>query len=571
MINSAEGQEVLTNKHTAYSGLLLLLYHLSGTLACYQVHFGDPQLNNIACQCNSTHCDSLDFEWPANEHAYLWLKSDKSGARFEQKHVRQADHEQVAATQVDYEADVELNKRAQQVLGYGGAFTDSATMLLRSLPEQVQSHALQDYFSPRGLDYNMGRVPIGGTDMSSRPYSYDDLPDGQEDFELRRFRLQAEDLQFKIPMIRRANRMRAQSGNRPPLKLLAASWSAPAWMKSNRNLVQGRLIGNSSSGAYYDAYARYVVRFLNEYEHQHGIRIWALSPQNEPHTPKRVGPIKINFNSVNFEPHEMADYLENSLVPNLIKANKSAEELKLFLWDDTLDGVQEYQASALASGPNVRNYTFGLALHWYSQGLREMPYRYLYDARRSLPAQYCLISTEASFIGKPRPGSWERGQRYAVDVIQHLRAGSLAWIDWNLALNISGGPTWNNNLLDSAILVDLERRLYLKNPMYYALGHISRFIQPGSHVLYSSVERRGWQSSNMKQQADQSTELEVVAAELAQVGEQGGRRVAVVLLNKAAQSRRVRLNLRDCIARQSQPALELELSASSLNSFAFLC
>lgn len=598
--------------------LIALLGHSTATVSgCHQVIFGDKKENRIACQCNATHCDSLQFDWPEDSSIYLRVVSDLAGARFEKSLIKAsrqtlsesgqakcnlppkavpAKEQQPAATtttsresHLDFLIEVQVNTRRQQVLGFGGAFTDSASQQIFSLPKAVRDRLLDDYFSEDGLDYNVGRLPISGTDMSTRPYSYDDLPEGEEDLSLKHFKLQEEDLLFKIPLIKQVNSMRAKR-QLEPLKLIAASWSAPAWMKSNHNLVQGHLLGNSTSGPYYEAYARYQVRFLDEYEHKHGIPIWALSPQNEPLSPKRVGPLRINFNSVNFEPEQMADYLEHCLVPTLLKSNRTSDKLMLFIWDDTLDDVLRYQQAALSS-PKVREYTTGLALHWYSQGLREISYKYLYDLRRQLPARYSLISTEACFIGKPRPGEWARGQRYARDLLENLRVGSLGWIDWNLALNMSGGPTWSHNILDAAILVDLERETYYKNPMYYALGQVSRFIKPGSHVLASQVRRpNSKQGDTLDSLADAlQQELTVVAAELAEpqlaaadadaefkMNSSTGavylkRQLAVVVLNRGAERKRVQLRLADCLAKQEEPHLELTLPGHSITSLAFVC
>lgn len=536
------------------------------TLACHSVYFGDPKLNNIACKCNSTHCDRLNFDWPQQDDLFLLVRSDKSGARFEQTLLRPA-RVPADTPPPDYTISVEAGRRLQEVSGFGGAFTDSAAQLISELPAAVRAHALEDYFGASGLGYNLGRVPIGGTDMSTRPYSYNDLPDGEQDLELAKFALQREDLHFKIPLIKAANRLRAER-NLEPLKLMAASWSAPAWMKSNNNLVQGRLKRQS---VYYDAYARYLIKFLHEYERQN-VSMWALSPQNEPLSPKRVGPVKINFNSVNFEPEEMVDYLEHSVLPALIAANKTADKLKLFIWDDTLDGLERYQAAALAA-PKVRDFTHGLALHWYSQGLHEISYRHLHEARRHLPAQYSMISTEASFIGFPKPGDWARGQRYARDIIENLRAGSVAWIDWNLALNLAGGPTWSRNFLDSALLVDANQAQYFKNPMFYALGHLSRFIEPKSRVLPANIFANG--SSVPIISGALQDELSAVAAELERPLQVSPteikRRLALVLLNRVGQSRQVEVKLQECGAKLGQPALRLELPANSLSSLAFVC
>lgn len=533
------------------------------------------------------------LRWPRDDFTYIKLVSDKSGARFHQTQLNTAAQfaanislgalnlsaggvqvslsmtggagEAIAST-AHYNIELLVNRRHQQVVGYGGAFTDSASLLINSLSSPVRQHLINDYFSSTGIDYNMGRVPISGTDMSTRAYSYDDLPKGQEDLELSKFSLQPEDLNEKIPLIREINSLRTQRQLKP-LKLIAASWSAPAWMKSNDNLVQGKL----RSGPYYDAYARYIIKFLHEYE-QHNVSMWALTPQNEPLSPKRVGPVKINFNSVNFEPQEMMNYLEHYLVPNLVKAGKTSDKLRLFIWDDTLDGIEKYQQAAL-SAPNVRRFVHGVAIHWYSQGLHEISYKHLYDVRRQLPFQYSMLSTEASFIGRPKPGNWERGQRYARDIIENFRAGSVGWIDWNLALNMSGGPTWSNNYLDSAVLVDKQRDLYYKNPMFYALGHLSRFIEPRAHIITSNIYARN--SKQPMQSGAIQDELAVVACELEEPQRLNEheirRRMSVVLLNRVAQARKVRLTLVECRAKEQQAPLELELTPNSITSLAFLC
>lgn len=45
-----------------------------------------------------------------------------------------------------------------------------------------------------------------------------------------------------------------------------------------------------------------------------------------------------------------------------------------------------------------------------------------------------------------------------------------------MALNTTGGPTYINNNIDSAILVNSTADEFYKQPMYYAIGHFSKFI-----------------------------------------------------------------------------------------------
>lgn len=544
--------------------LNLTLLLARSSLACNRRQFGKPSDSDIACVCNATSCDSLEFDWPQDDDSeFLLVTSDKFGRRFEKSSLHAG---QVSSSQqtgpYDFDIVVNINKRRQQVAGYGGAFTDSATLMLASLPAETRARAYSDYFGAKGLDYNMGRVPIGGTDMSTRPYSYDDLPEGQTDLELNMFKLQPEDVVYKIPAIKLANSIRAERGLEP-LKMVAASWSGPAWMKSNQHLVSGQLRSNAT-GPFWDAYARYAIRFLHEYE-RFNISMWGLAPQNEPRTPSRLGIERYNFNSVRFSPRQLADYIEDSLVPALETAKVDPNQVRLLLWDDTLDDLEVYLREALA-GERTRAYARGLAIHWYSQGLREVPYARLIEANQALPDEYFLISTEASYIGGPKPGNWYRGARYARDILENLRIGSVGWIDWNLALDMSGGPTWCGNRLDSAITVDPHRGEYYKHPMYYALGHVSRFIPARAHV----VETQARLASDTASESD----LVVAAGELEQPTRRNGelrRRIGLVALNRVATPRRVRLSLDGCTSKESLAPLEVLLQGHSLTSFAFTC
>lgn len=49
-------------------------------------------------------------------------------------------------------------------------------------------------------------------------------------------------------------------------------------------------------------------------------------------------------------------------------------------------------------------------------------------------------------------------------------------MDWNLALNTKGGPTWVDNYIDAPIIIDAEKDTFYKQPMYYAMMHFSKFV-----------------------------------------------------------------------------------------------
>ena len=45
---------------------------------------------------------------------------------------------------------------------------------------------------------------------------------------------------------------------------------------------------------------------------------------------------------------------------------------------------------------------------------------------------------------------------------QDLSNWSTGWVDWNLALNMEGGPNWVQNFVDSPIIVDADNGLFYK-------------------------------------------------------------------------------------------------------------
>uniref|UniRef100_A0A6P7FUQ0 Glucosylceramidase n=1 Tax=Diabrotica virgifera virgifera TaxID=50390 RepID=A0A6P7FUQ0_DIAVI len=68
------------------------------------------------------------------------------------------------------------------------------------MPSLLQDHLMRSYFSEEGLEYNMGRVPMAGTDFSIRAYSYMDSEDEVVDCvdsTLQSFQLAQEDFEFK--------------------------------------------------------------------------------------------------------------------------------------------------------------------------------------------------------------------------------------------------------------------------------------------------------------------------------------------------------------------------------------
>ena len=163
----------------------------------------------------------------------------------------------------------------QKIKGFGGAVTDAAGHNIYSLSPDATKNILSAYFSPTaGIEYNILRVPLAGTDFSLREYSYAD--EASNDFELNHFQLQSEDLNWKIPFVQAAKAI-----SQKEISLFASPWSAPRWMKTNNDFKgNGTLIG-PEGGKYYQTWANYYLKFFQAYK-EHNLTFWALTAQNEP-------------------------------------------------------------------------------------------------------------------------------------------------------------------------------------------------------------------------------------------------------------------------------------------------
>ncbi|KHJ88774.1 hypothetical protein OESDEN_11421 [Oesophagostomum dentatum] len=74
-------------------------------------------------------------------------------------------------------------------------------------------------------------------------------------------------------------------------------------------------------------------------------------------------------------------------------------------------------------------------------------------------------------------GDWGRAEEYAADIITDLNHFVAGWTDWNICLDQKGGPNHALNFVDSPIIVNANADEFYKQPMFYALGHFSKFIK----------------------------------------------------------------------------------------------
>ena len=226
--------------------------------------------------------------------------------RFEPGRSEQPIRIMLDATQVDQEID-----------GFGAGLTDSAAWVLTSyLSAGAREQLLQELFGPTdGIGLGYLRVPVGASDFALYHYTYDDVPSGQRDPELRHFSI-AHDEAYILPILRRVRAIN------PHLKIMASPWSPPGWMK-RRWLPGNPLYGGRLRRDCYDIYARYLVTFVHAYAAA-GVPIDTLTVQNEP------GFGSPRYPSMRMHADEQAEFVGQHLGPALARAELAT---KIIIWD----------------------------------------------------------------------------------------------------------------------------------------------------------------------------------------------------------------------------------------------
>ena len=149
---------------------LILTLAVGAPMPCLKKHFNE---SSFVCVCNSTYCDSIDTNIQPPSGQLLVYSSSRAGDRFKRTVVdlQSGEHSNLPTDAVSIKVNVESLR--QTIIGFGGTFTDAAGMNIASLPKGAQNYLINSYFSPEGIEYSLGRIPVASNDFSTDIYSYD--------------------------------------------------------------------------------------------------------------------------------------------------------------------------------------------------------------------------------------------------------------------------------------------------------------------------------------------------------------------------------------------------------------
>jgi glucosylceramidase len=375
--------------------------------------------------------------------------------------------------------------------GFGASITDSSARVLFRLDRAARDAAMTDLFDPqRGDALSFLRQPIGASDfVEGDLYTYDDVPAGRTDYRMRHFSI-AHDKPQILPLLRQALRLN------PRLKVIGTPWSPPAWMKTSGSLIGGRLIDRPRI---YRAYARYFVKFVRAYARA-GVPIYALTVQNEPQNRRPNG-----YPGTDMPVAQEAKLIE-ALGPALRRAHLRTKLLGYdHNWEEHPDDVKstppgedpetEYPSDLLHTG--AARWLAGTAFHCYAGDQARQTA--LHEAFPDKGVWFTECSGSHGASDPPAQVFSDTLKWHTRNLVMGVtRNWGMTVVNWNLALDPSGGPHHGGCDTCTGVVTVGPGQTVTRNAEYYTLGHLARFVRPGARRIAStSFGTTGWNGQIM--------------------------------------------------------------------------
>lgn len=85
-------------------------------------------------------------------------------------------------------------------------------------------------------------------------------------------------------------------------------------------------------------------------------------------------------------------------------------------------------------------------------------------------------------------------------------------MDWNLALDVNGGPSRSYDI-DGAVIINQTGAEFYKQPIFYGMGHFSKFVPPGSmRIDVVTTQNESMINNNLNEPVAKESLLEYIAS-----------------------------------------------------------
>lgn len=365
---------------------------------------------------------------------------------------------------------VDRSRRFQTLLGFGSSLEPTTCYNISRLAPDQQDEVIRRLVDrDRGIGMNLMRICIGTPDFTGDPwYTYDDMPEGQTDEQLEHFSID-KDRRYILPIIKKARRAN------PDLLFFASPWSPPGWMTSTGDMIGGHLLPK-----YYDAYARYFVRFIQAYQAE-GIPIYAVTIQNEPGVDRSREKKKWRYPSCRWTGEQERDFIRDHLGPALKKAGLTT---KIWSYDHNFnvqakpgDAGIDYPTAVLRD-PKASRFVDGVAFHGYEGKPAGMSV--FHERFPDVPIHF----SEGSVFGVI--GS--------LQLMSYLRNWACSYNAWVTMIDEKRGP--NNGpfraSLTCLMLDSATKKVTYRND-YYLYGQFMKFVRRGAVRVGTSGSVKAYQ------------------------------------------------------------------------------
>lgn len=412
-------------------------------------------LASFGCSKKSvSNTDSDNTITPLPTDVALWLTDPSSSMLFKQQNVQLNFS---TAQNSNPTINIDEQQSFQTIDGFGYTLTGGSAYHIHSMDAASRTALLKELFATDANNIGVSylRVSIGASDLDAQTFSYNDLPTGQTDVNMDKFSI-APDKTHLIPVLKEILAIN------PAIKILGSPWSPPTWMKTNNSTI-----GGSLKPEYYDAYAKYFVKYIQRMKAE-GITVDAITIQNEPLHPG-------NNPSLLMLPEEQAAFIKQSLGPLFKKEGITA---KIIIYDHNLD-KPEYPITILDDA-DAKSYVDGSAFHLYAGSVEAL------DQVHKAHPDKNLYFTE-QWVGAP--GNMKEDVKWHVRnvIIGTMRNWSKIALEWNLAADAKQEPHTPGGCTECLGALTINNGSITRNPAYYVIAHASKFVRPGSTRIMSDM------------------------------------------------------------------------------------
>jgi glucosylceramidase len=228
----------------------------------------------------------------------------------------------------------------------------------------------------------------------------------------------------------------------------------------------GSSVGGSLQSQYYDAYARYFVKYIQQMQ-ANGINITAITPQNEP----LYGG---NNPSMVMTAAQEGEFIKSNLGPAFQAAGIIT---KIIVYDHNCDRP-DYPIDILNDAA-AKPFVDGSAFHLYAGDISALSTVHTAHPDKNLYFTEQWTGANETFAGDLK---WHEKNV----IIGTARNWGKVSLEWNLASDASYGPHTQGGCTECKGAITVHGSVS-RNVSYYIVAHVAKFVPPGSVRIGSNI------------------------------------------------------------------------------------